>query len=67
VGLFPWRRAQRTATARSRFIHAIDAIVHNPFTLPRLTFIPMADFLFAVGVVGFTLVMLGLIWALDKV
>jgi hypothetical protein len=27
----------------------------------------MADFLFAVGAVGFTLAMLGLIWALDRV
>jgi len=27
----------------------------------------MADFLFAVGTVGFVLVMLGLIWALDRV
>jgi len=27
----------------------------------------MADFLVAVGIVGFTLVMLGFIWALDRV
>jgi len=27
----------------------------------------MADFLVALGIVGFTLVMLGLIWALDRV
>jgi hypothetical protein len=27
----------------------------------------MADFFFALGVIGFTLVMLGLIWALDRV
>jgi len=27
----------------------------------------MADFLAALGIVGFTLVMLGLIWALDRV
>jgi hypothetical protein len=53
--------------ARSRFIHAFDAFVHNPFTPTRLTFIPMADFLFAVATVSFVLVMLGLIWALDRV
>jgi len=27
----------------------------------------MADFLAAIGIVGFALVMLGLIWALDRV
>jgi hypothetical protein len=53
--------------ARSHFIHVFHAIVYDPFTPTRLTFIAMADFLFAVGVVGFTLVMLGLIWALDRV
>jgi hypothetical protein len=67
VGPFPWRRAQRTARARSHFIHAFHAIVHNPFTLNHRTFTDMADFLFAVGVVGFVLVMLGLVWALDRV
>jgi hypothetical protein len=53
--------------ARSHFIHAFDPIVYNPFTATPLTFIPMADFLFAVATVGFVLVMLGLIWALDRV
>jgi hypothetical protein len=43
------------------------AIVHNWFTPTRLTFTPMADFLFAIGAAGFVLVMLGLIWALDRV
>jgi hypothetical protein len=67
VRRLPWRPAQRTAGARSHFIHAFDAFVHNPFTLSPPTFTDMADFLFAVGVVGFVLVMLGLIWALDRV
>jgi hypothetical protein len=53
--------------ARSHFIHAFVGIVHNPFTPTPRTFISMADFLFAVGTVGFVLVMLGLIWALDRV
>jgi len=42
-------------------------IVHNRFTPGPRTFGHMADFLFAVGTVGFVLVMLGLIWALDRV
>jgi hypothetical protein len=29
--------------------------------------LPMADFLVVVGIVGFALLMLGLIWALDRV
>ena len=52
---------------RSRFIYAISPVVHNPFTPLPHTVDPMADFLFAVGTVGFVLVMLGLIWALDRV
>jgi hypothetical protein len=28
---------------------------------------PMADFLAALGIIGFVVVMLGLIWALDRV
>jgi hypothetical protein len=28
---------------------------------------PMADFLAVLGIIGFVLVMLGLIWALDRV
>ena len=52
---------------RSRFIYAFDATVHNPFTPTGRTVVDMADFLFAVGTVGFVLAMLGLIWALERV
>jgi hypothetical protein len=53
--------------ARSRFIYALAPIVHDPFTPTPRTVEDMADFLFAVGTVGFVLAMLGLIWALDRV
>jgi hypothetical protein len=53
--------------ARSRFIYAMAPVVHNPFTPVPPTVDCMADFLFAVGTAGFVLVMLGLIWALDRV
>ena len=33
----------------------------------RASIIGMADFLVALGIVGFALVLLGLVWALDRV
>jgi hypothetical protein len=59
--------AARYRGARSRFIYACDAFVHNPFTATGHTVGDMADFLFALATVGFVLAMLGLIWALDRV
>jgi hypothetical protein len=53
--------------ARSRFIYAAPPIVYNRFTPTPRTVTYMADFLFALGTAGFVLVMLGLIWALDRV
>jgi hypothetical protein len=53
--------------ARSRSVHAITVIVHDPFTANPRTVEVMADFLFAVGTAGFVIAMLGLIWALDRV
>jgi hypothetical protein len=35
--------------------------------VPRADTRPMADFLAALGIIGFVVVMLGLIWALDRV
>ncbi len=55
------------STGRSRFIYASTVIVHDRFTATRLTVSDMADFLSVVGAAGFVLVMLGLIWALDRV
>jgi hypothetical protein len=42
-------------------------IVHDPFTPTGRTVRDMADFLFVLGAAGFVLVMLGLIWALERV
>ncbi len=56
---------RRRGTVQTLFRAAPD--YEEPVKGRRRILVPMADFLAVLGIIGFVLVMLGLIWALDRV